>query len=181
MPVRVYQGDNPLDGLKRLADLAQKEALQEQVQKAALRIIGSCASRDDECELEAIFEAVKNGTPAIPGLSRGFKYVSDPLWADYFRSARKILDFLKLGANGGDCDCHTSLIMSLGAAIGFRMGARVWAAAKGADFEHVYAVALLPKLPPYKEIVGMDTTVEESYLGWQPDRGDVLTAWIAPG
>ncbi len=84
------------------------------------------------------------------------------------------------GACSGDCDDHTAMVCSLGSAVGFKMGLRAWGPhGSQGEFVHVYPVALLPKrLDGPLTVVGMDTTVPESFLGWEPESGDVLTAWL---
>lgn len=76
-----------------------------------------------------------------------------------------------------NCDDHTMLLMSLCAALGWRMGARAWGR-DSSGFAHVYAVAAYPKRPPCERVVGMDTTVPEADLGWEPPKANVLTGWM---
>lgn len=146
------------------------------VRETAFSIISDCASRDDECELEAIFNAVKHGDQRVAPLKRGFKYIADPRSTDYFTAPHRSLSACLRGACGGDCDDHTALICSLAGAIGFKVGLRAWGE-YGEDFSHVYAVAMLSKRNPTR-VVGLDTTVEESSVGWEPPRGRVMTAWL---
>lgn len=141
-----------------------------------MQIVQDCDSRDDACELEAIFRAVKFGDKRVPLLSKGLKYIADPAWYDYFTAPSRILSECEKGACGGDCDDHASLICALGGAIGFRMGLRAWGPANQSEYVHVYAVAAFPKRPPHTQFLGMDTTVAESHVGWEPPKGIVLTA-----
>lgn len=76
-----------------------------------------------------------------------------------------------------NCDDHTALICALAGTIGFKVGLRAWGE-YGEDFSHVYAVAMLSKRNPTR-VVGMDTTVEESTVGWEPPQGRVMTAWLS--
>jgi hypothetical protein len=46
------------------------------------------------------------------------------------------------------------------------------------DFEHVYAVVKTPKRAPFTGELALDTTVRESYVGWEPPPGNVMTAWL---
>ena len=146
------------------------------MRETAHLIIRDCESRDDRCELQAIFEAVKFGDPKVEPLKRRFKYIADPNLADFFTAPHRSLKACVRGACGGDCDDHTALICALAASVGFRVGLRAWGE-YGEDFTHVYALAGLPKRDPSEEI-GMDTTVKESYLGWQPPKGRVMTIWL---
>jgi hypothetical protein len=163
--------------LLRLATLTEQATVHPSVRAAAHRIIADCASRDDSCELEAIYEAVKNGTPLVKGLERGVRYVSDPQWADFFTAPNRLLSECAKGACGGDCDDAASLVAALAGSVGFRVGLRVWGQSPGV-YSHVYAVAGLPKHNP-AEVVGLDTTVPEAYVGWEPPKGHVLTAWLS--
>jgi hypothetical protein len=185
--VRVFDTNSQVKALKLLVELAQSSAIEERFRTAALQIVAPpvCDSRDDRCELEAIYEAVKFGTDRVAGMENGLKYVSDPRWADYFTKATKILKMLQLKnpANGEDCDGHAVFLMALCSAIGFRVGARAWGPDEDQDgeYEHVYCVVLVPKGAREDtakvRIIGMDTTVDEAYVGWQPDYGHVLTVW----
>jgi hypothetical protein len=59
------------------------------------------------------------------------------------------------------------------------VGLRAWGPRNSQDYEHVYAVAMLPKHGgPSSRVVGLDTTVDESSVGWEPPNGRVLTAWL---
>lgn len=166
------------EALKQLARLAQRATTDPLVRNIALKVVRECRSRDDECELRAIYQAVKHGDPQVAPLKKGFKYVADPRWSDYFTSPVDILRACMKGACGGDCDDHTALIVALGGAIGWQMGLRAWGPTRGNELVHVYAVAAFPKRPPYQRALGLDTTVDDSEFGWEPPKGRVLTAWI---
>jgi hypothetical protein len=173
------------DALKRIAGLVAKGAVEPSIVRAARAITADCDARDDRCELEAIFDAVREGTDAVPGLKRGLRYVADPKVADYYIGAKRILEECRAGACAGDCDEHTVLVASLAAAIGFKVGVRAWGPKPNVnEFTHVYAVVALPKKGPHPENYsghGMDTTVTAAHVGWQPPRGRVLTYWISEG
>lgn len=167
------------NALLRLAMLTQKNVVGPLVRKTALQIINVCGSREDTCELEAIFQAVKHGMPHVPPLRDGYKYVADPNWSDLFTAPERILELLLEGANGGDCDDHTALICALAGSIGFKVGLRAYGRlALNGDFEHVYAVVKTPKRSPHSGELALDTTVHESYVGWEPPPGNVMTAWL---
>jgi hypothetical protein len=161
--------------LGKLAKLTEDSVLR--VRPFALRIVKDCRSRDDEAELTAIYNAVKHGHPDIPGMEKGFKYVADPRMADYFVAPFRALQQCATGACAEDCDGHAALNAALGASIGYRVGLRAWGPANSDEFVHVYAVAALPKRNP-EFVRGMDTTVPEAKFGWEPPRGNILTAWL---
>lgn len=190
MRVSVLEVPNQKSALKELAKLVEKSTVDPLVRNAALAITSDCSDRDDECEVQAIFNAVKHGDDRVKGLERGLKYMSDPRWADFFSSPGRTLRQLGAGINGGDCDDHAALIAALLGSLGFIVGLRVWGKQKG-DYTHVYAVVALPKVPSEAhssgfagfgssspELVALDTTVEESEVGWEPPGGFTLTALL---
>ncbi len=174
MRVGVFEVPNQKAALNELAKLVEQGTVDPLVRNAALAITHGCDARDDECEVRAVFDAVKTGTDAVEGLQDGLKYMSDPRWADFFTTPARILKQCAAGINGGDCDDQAALVASLLGSLGFVVGLRVWGKKKG-EFTHVYAVVGMPKIGP-EEWVGLDTTVEESEVGWEPPGGHVLTA-----
>jgi hypothetical protein len=161
--------------------MTRRAILRPEIVTAARRIVNDCPSRDDDCELNAVYEAVKSGTVKVKGLGKGFRYVLDPLPADWFQSPQRSLQSCLSGACGGDCDEHASLVAALVGALGYRVGLRAYGPAGGKDFTHVYACVAYPKTRPPKdprEWVGMDTTVDEAFVGWDPPRGRFLTAQV---
>lgn len=167
--------------LQTLRDLALEHTVHPLITTAARQITARdvCENRDDECELEAVYEAVKHGTDRVAGLERGVRYVADPHWADHFTAPARLLTQCQNGACGGDCDDHAMLVASLLGSIGFRTGLRAWGPRSG-EYVHVYAVAKTPKKRS-TEVVGLDTTVDEAYVGWEPGKGYTLTAWLQHG
>lgn len=183
--------------LDELAKLARAGIESPYVRATALKIVRDCESRDDQCELGAIFDAVREGDPAVEALKKGFPYRADPKQIDWFSSADRLLKMCEKGACGGDCDEHAVLIAALAGSLGFTPGLRAFGPDPNRDeFTHVYAVVLTPKrasAPPRAAamgygaaddakavIVGMDTTVARAYVGWQPQGGRYKTAWILP-
>ena len=177
-------GDGPdaqAKALQKIAGLISKGVYEPSIVRAARAITRDCDARDDACELEAIYDAVKNGTDRVPGLENGLRYVADPRTVDWYQSAVATLRECVAGACAADCDDHCILVASLAGAIGFKVGARAWGPnPRVKNFEHVYAVVASPKRGPWKPngILGMDTTVEKAHVGWQPPKGAVLTYWI---
>lgn len=185
---RILDAATQEKSLKLLGELTQRAAVDPTIRNTALRILNSagCNSREDGCELEAIFNAVKHGDPAVKPLHKGFKYVADPRFADYFASPVDVVNNCAKGACGGDCDEHSALIAALLASIGWKVGLRAYGLAGSGGFSHVYAVAAFPKKPhqnggtklTWDKVVGLDTTVPSSRVAWEPPRGNVLTAWL---
>lgn len=173
--------------LKLLGELTQRAAVNPVIRNTALRIIGSagCGSREDQCEIEAVFNAVKSGDPAVRPFHNGFKYVADPRFSDYFASPVDIVNNCAKGACGGDCDEHAALIASMLASIGWKVGLRAYGVAGSGGYSHVYAVVAFPKKPrvrgdkvAWDKVVALDTTVDSSRVSWEPPKGNVLTAWL---
>lgn len=173
----VLQVKDQEKALKLLAELSQRATINPLVRNTALRIVAECASRDDACELAAIYNAVKHGHPEIPSLRNGVKYVADPRYADYFESPVDVLVQCSKQACGSDCDGHAALIAALAGSLGWRMGLRAWGR-KPSEYEHVYAVALFPKRAPHTSVVALDTTVDSFKVGSEPPRAHVLNAYF---
>lgn len=187
MRVRFAEVPSQEAALRALAEQAQASVEDPLVRRTALEIIASCESRDDDCELAAIYDAVKRGHPGVEALRNGFKYVADPRSTDYFVSPRRNLEWCMNGACGGDCDDHAQLIAALAGSVGFKVGLRAWGPEEKGPFSdrengysHVYAVVGVPKKRP-REALGMDTTVDRADVGWEPPGGRRLTAWLGGG
>lgn len=173
--------------LTALAETVKRGMTDPRVVIAARQITMGCTARNDLCELQSIFDALKSGTSRVPGMRSGLRYVADPQVSDYFVEPGKLLDLCAQGACAEDCDSHAALMASLSGAIGFRVGLRAYGPTATGPYTHVYAVALLPKIPVDEfsrsagsadKVIGLDTTVSQSRVGWEPPPGRVLTAWI---
>jgi hypothetical protein len=173
---------NQKEALRILARLTRRAVTSPTVVTVARKLTNSCASRDDECELRAIWEAVKYGNKDVKGLENGVRYVSDPLPADFFQGPLRTLKSCRIGACAEDCDGHAALVAALAGALGFHVGVRAWGKKGSSEYEHVYACVAAPKLSPSKdprEWVGLDTTLENSDgFGWDPPTGRWLTAVV---
>lgn len=78
-----------------------------------------------------------------------------------------------------NCDGHAALIAALLGSIGFMVGLRAWGPKDSGEYEHVYAVVVYPKAGARgARILGLDSTVDESKVGWEPPPGRILTAWL---
>lgn len=176
---RFYEPETQEGSLRVLADMTNRSSVDSLVRATALKIIRNCGSRDDICELEAVYNAVKHGDPEVEPLANGFKYVADPRYADYFVSPIDSLKMCMKGVCGSDCDDHVTLVCALLASIGWKVGLRAWGPKNSGGYVHVYPVALYPKRPPWRRVVALDTTVPEFEAGDEPPRGDVLTAYCS--
>lgn len=168
--------------LLEIAQLIRKGIENPRVRATAVKLIRNCTSRDDACEIQAIFDAVKTGNADVAALAQGFKYIADPKTLDFFQSAERSLAMCERGICGSDCDDHTILVASLLGSIGFTVGARAYGPSGASGFTHVYAMVVAPKKASYRdaqaEKIALDTTVPRSHPGWEPPPGRVKTAWI---
>lgn len=114
MRVSISEVADQKAALKELAKLVEKSTVDPLVRNAALAITADCDARDDECEIHAIFNAVKHGDDRVKGLEKGLKYMSDPRWADFFSSPARTLRQLADGFNGGDCLPADTLLLGAG-------------------------------------------------------------------
>lgn len=189
MRLSLVEVETQRDALERLARLALNDSIKPALTIAAKQIVQNCPSRSqteasdreqiDLCELEAIYDAVKNGTNAVPGLENGVRYVSDSRWWDHFVAPSRLLQMCRDGACAEDCDGHAALIAALASAIGFKAGLRAWGPKGGRDYTHVYAVTYFPKQGPFKGYIALDTTVYQASVGWEPPQaGRVCTVWL---
>jgi hypothetical protein len=169
------------DALEKLAELIRKGSIDQEILRAAKAVTRDCSARDDLCELEAIFNAVKYGDSRVSWLKKGMRYVADPYPFDTFHSASAMIESCRAGACAGDCDDATVLVGSLAASIGFMVGARAWGKGTSGDLLHVYPVAAVPKSGPFPKDYfghGLDITVPSSEVGWEPQGGHFITAWV---
>lgn len=182
----VPQYRNILTDDERLAFIREKlfEGLQDDlVLWVARRIVAECPSRDEDCEINAIYNAVKSGPIPIPsdtGVSflpalrfvtknagkSGLRFVEDMRDIDNYPTAGRILRWIAEGANGEDCDGHAILVCTLLHAIGFQTGAII-ASMDGKDFTHIFPVVGVPRRA-LKNWIAVDTTVTEARPGWMP-------------
>lgn len=136
------------EALIRLRDLAQKSLLHPLVRRTAMQIVADCEGRDDSCELEAIFRAVKFGDKSVEPLKKGFKYLADPSWYDYFTAPSRILSECMQGACGGDCFVQGTLVLrddhSLVPIESLRIGDRIWGEERWSTVLNTWDKGVLP-------------------------------------
>jgi len=91
------------DALEKIGELIRKGSIDQEVLRAAKAVTRDCSARDDLCELEAIFNAVKHGDSRVAWLKKGLRYVADPYPFDTFHSASAMIESCRAGACSGDC------------------------------------------------------------------------------
>lgn len=88
-----------------------------------------------------------------------------------------------------NCDDHSALVCALAGSVGWKVGLRAYGPKNSGGFIHVYPVVAYPKRGrpvvrdgergiEYDAVYGMDTTVDEAHVGWEPPSGNVLTCWL---
>ena len=180
--VRFETVESQAAALEIIASLIRKGCVNKEILKAAKKLTRDCPARDDLCELQAIYNAVKYGDSRVSWLRDGVRYVADPHSFDTFHGVDSIIEFCAEGACAFDCDDQAAILIgSLCAAIGFKVGARAWGKGNEGDYRHVYAVALVPKEGPWPRGyygTGLDTTVPRFDVGDEPQGGHILTSWL---
>ena len=178
MPFAVATFPTQRASLEELARLIAKASVHPAIVKAARAITMDCPRGADECQLEAIYNAVQFGTNRVAELRDGLKYIDDPALADFFTAPQKLLsEFCADGACAADCDEHGLLCGALASAIGFEVGMQAWGESKD-ELVHVYAVVGVPKHDPPEDFAdwyGRDTTTDYG-PGWKPESGYYETA-----
>jgi hypothetical protein len=179
---RDQSGLSQEQALAELARLCAEDTVDPKIRRAAIKIIRDCQARDDVCELTALYQAVKFGDSQVKGLEQGLKYVSDPIYRDFYVQPSKLINDCEGGACAGDCDDHAMLIGALAGSLGFVVGLRAYKRKGATSYEHVYAVAVLPKVGKPEAIFGLDTSADAgpTPAGWEPPEGEVANAWL-PG
>lgn len=179
----------PVKDQKTFLGLITKRMAQDSVHplivRAAKRITSDCPARDDECELEAIFNAVKTGDSRVEGLDKGVRYVADNFYIDYFTGPKTLLEECAQGACAEDCESQAALCVALAMAVGFRGGLRAWGPAGAKVYNHVFGYVLIPKEAEDDSVheYGLDPSADvgDGGPGWQPEPGFALTAEVTDG
>lgn len=173
--VSIVDDNNDQDEALRLAcQLVIESVSHPIVRTTALQITNKISRGDDREELQAIYDWVK----------KNVKYVNDPTDVDFFTAPYRLLDQCTQGACAEDCDGHSMLIAAMCKAIGFEVALRTFQPEGADQANHIYALAALPKLvAPGEErdlndYVVMDTTVEDTDMGWEPSPGKTKTIYL---
>lgn len=170
------------DALLVAARLTAKASIHPKIRETALIITHACKKNDGDGQMQAIYDAVKEGHPDVRGLEKGVKYVRDPVLTDFFTSPVKLLKQCEADDRtcSEDCDGHGMLIAALCASIGLRSGLRAFKPDGKKSFTHVYAVAS-PDInagDDKPKLHGMDTTIDRAYVGWEPSPGKTMTVLL---
>jgi hypothetical protein len=135
-------------------------ALHPALRAMAIQLVRGAAARDDYAQAAAIFHWVKNN---IEFRGEYDELLQTPLVTAQLRA--------------GDCDDHATLIYALLAALGIK-AQFITVATDPSDpqkqFSHVFASAWIRAQNGW---LPLDTTVERSFPGWQPEQITRIQAW----
>lgn len=157
------------------------------IRETAIRMVRNCKSRDDMCELQAVFDAIRDGDRGVPGFEHGVKYMTDPeIWSaggkevmDHYTSPDRLIEQCQRGVCAEDCDgMGASLLIALLMSLGFKCAACIFKPADSTVYEHIYTLVGYPKLDPDK-IIALDPTVSND-MGWEATGGEHLAATFDP-
>ncbi len=99
------------------------------------------------------------------------KYVKDPLGVEMLRNPVVVLAQIEQGITPAlDCDCMTTLILSLARSLGYPTAIRVVATRPQGTWNHVYGLGLCQK--PKKIWVPLDLTRPDKGFGWEFPKAD---------
>jgi transglutaminase-like putative cysteine protease len=151
-----YRGDIPINQRVKLIQERVYNSITGSpwAREKVAEITRHCKSRDNMCEAQAIYSAVRKHV-RYTGDVGPIKFPDgtvEPI--DYFQSAKRTWDM-----GMGDCDDHVALIAVLLSVIGITARLRVTAPSKRGDWEHIYPIAGLPAHSPRKWYA-LDTTLE---------------------
>lgn len=165
---RLYRGKLPIE--ERVFHIQQNVAKGVQdprVRKLALSITRHCPARDGDCEARAVFDWTAGRVrysgdiaPVVLDPVRG--QAGTPEDVDTYASPQRTLDF-----GAGDCDDQSALNAALLSHNGIQTELDI-TSNTGATWDHIFAVARLPKDNPTRR-VPVDTTLGAGKYGrWPP-------------
>lgn len=123
------------------------------MRQIGLAVTQGCRARNDECELDTIYQFVQ----------RNVRYTGDITNKDTFQSAYRTLQY-----GGGDCDDHAVATAVLAMENGFHTKFRI-TSNTGATWDHIYTLVGVPKVTP-RRWVALDTTLPRGRVGSEPGR-----------
>jgi hypothetical protein len=143
--------------------LGNEGAASAEIRRQALTIVRPIASRDQQGEIAALLQWVKNNI-AFRG--------------EYKETVQTPLVTLQLLA--GDCDDHCTLLAALLLSIGYKVRFNTVAADPSAPwaFSHVFTEVFQRKTGQW---IALDATVPGSFPGWRPPRVTRSQSWRALG
>jgi hypothetical protein len=134
-----------------------------EIRRQALTIVQGVPSRDQQGEIAAVLQWVKSNI-AFRGE-----------WAETVQTP-----LVTLQLRAGDCDDQSTLMAALLGSLGYKTRFKTVAADPSAPyaFSHVYIEIFQRKTGQW---IGLDSTVPQSFPGWQPPRIFRSKAWRTMG
>jgi len=145
--------------LDHMAALVRRDATNLQIRGKALEIIAGCACHDFTCEIQALYNFVKNE----------IVYRRDPFHAEWVQDAPRTLFVF----GTGDCDCKVVCLATLLASVGHKCRFKV-IGLKPHSYKHVYL-----QVKTSDGWISLDPTPEAAHPGWE-GRGHTAVYEIFP-
>lgn len=146
-----FMSSPPKQGTAEWVEAVKGSLLDPEMRRIGLLVTEKCPPRKDLCELKAVFDFIVMNV----------RYTGDIAGRDTFSSAWRTLQY-----GGEDCDGHAVLGCVLAMENGFATKFRI-TSNTGATWDHIYAVAGVPKHQPTKWIP-LDTTMGPGHFGQNP-------------
>jgi hypothetical protein len=164
--VQIGQGDRGISQTIRYmygAVMGNEGVASAEVRRQALTIVQGVASRDQQGEIAAVLQWVKSNI-AFRGE-----------WAETVQTP-----LVTLQLRAGDCDDQSTLMAALLGSLGYKTRFKTVAADPRAPyaFSHVYIEIFQRKTGQW---IALDSTVPQSFPGWQPPQIFRQKAWRTMG
>lgn len=133
--------------LEQMAELVRRDSVNPDVVGKAREIISGCLGHDFTCEIEALYNFVKNE----------IVYRRDPYHAEWVQDAPRTLFVF----GSGDCDCKVVCLATLLASVGHKCRFKVIGLTPH-KYKHVYL-----QVKTSDGWVSLDPTPEAAHAGWE--------------
>jgi transglutaminase-like putative cysteine protease len=142
--------DMPIEErIAELQKLVHKSVQDPEMRKLALQITRNCPERDQMCEAEAVYQAIKSRVRYTGDIGPIMHPRGEVEGIDLYQSARRTWEF-----GGGDCDDNAVLGATLLALNGIESRFRVVRQKADPDWSHIYAFGVIGN-----SAVPIDTTL----------------------
>ncbi len=139
--------------VKKMIQVIQDSSKNLHVRSVASDIIKDVPEKDKWGEVDAIYNWVRNHT----------HYVKDIDGEEMLQSPLVGLDMIEKGFNfQGDCDCLSSLLLSLLKSVGYPVSIRIAGYTNDGKYTHVYCLVCM-----YGEWIPADPIIKDCTLGWE--------------
>jgi len=154
--MQVGEGFTAIDNtVKRMIQAINESAKNIRIRSAASNIIKDIPEKDKYGEVDAIYQWLQNHT----------HYVKDIDGEEMLQSPLVALDMIDKGfAFQGDCDCLTTLLLSLLKSIGFACAIRIAGYKNDGKYTHVYGLVYMSD---FGEWLPIDPIKRGVMVGWE--------------